>query len=213
MMPHLVIEYVLQGYAPGYNFTTPTNGFDDETLKTIWRSAFPRGQSWANYTGLRALKCFPVKENLYALSEVTVTDMQDEAGRKGIRRAEIDLFTTAECIDHLNARFERYPAEVHRRLDRKLSLNEWRKILDRTLPRFKGEPQVILTHPFKDATDWQIIEALVLKLALCRIGPIKRWGSLASFTTLALDYRDESSIVAIPKQHINGIKAPVIDVS
>jgi hypothetical protein len=212
-MPHLIIEYVLEGYAPGYNFTTPTNGFDDETLKAVWRSAFPRGQVWGSYAGARALKCFPIKDNLYALSQVTVTDMQDEAGRKGIRRAEIELLTTAACIDHLNARFESYPDDVHARLERKPSINEWRGILDRTLPKFKGEPQVILAHPFINSDDWQMMEALVLKLALCRIGPIKRWGKLASFTTLALDYRNESRIVAIPQELTDSIKSPLINVT
>jgi hypothetical protein len=212
MLQHLTIEYVLEGYAPGYTFTTPTNGLDDDSQKVIWRNAFPRGQGWSRYIGARTLKCFPVKANLWALCEVIVTDRQDEVGRKGIRHAEIDLLTTAECVKHLQAHYERYPTEIHQRLDRKPSLNEWRQILDRALPKFKGDPQVILTRLHPSAEDWRMIEALVLKLALYRIGPIKRWGKLASFTTLALDYREESHIVAIPQQHTDGIKVPIIKV-
>src|SRR5690348_15584456 len=118
-MPRLVIEYLLQGYTPGYNFTTPTSGIDEDALKVIWRNAFLRGQGWANYVGASSLKVFPVKDNLYAVSDMTVTDIQDEAGRKGIRRAEIELYSLSACIAHLESRLRGYPIEILREMDRK----------------------------------------------------------------------------------------------
>jgi hypothetical protein len=209
-MPRLVIEYLLQGYTPGYNFTTPTSGIEEESLKVIWRNAFPRGQGWANYIGAQSVKVFQVKENLYAISDVTVTDIQDEAGRRGIRRADIDLYTLANCVDHLNTRLRSYPIRVRAEIERKSFISEWERILKHTMQKVKGEPQAILTHTFAD--DWQMMEALVLKLALFQVGPIKKWGKLSSFTTLALEYREESRIVALPKEHTTGIKVPIIDV-
>jgi hypothetical protein len=34
------------------------------------------------------------------------------------------------------------------------------------------------------------------------VAPLRRWGRIVPFTTLALDYRDESRIVAVPAQRI-----------
>ncbi len=55
-MVDLVLEYVLNSRRPGYNFTTPTNGFSDSTLKAIWQQAMPRGQGWRHYIGAQSLK-------------------------------------------------------------------------------------------------------------------------------------------------------------
>jgi hypothetical protein len=209
-MPRLVIEYVLQGYNPGYNFTTPTSGIDEDNLKVIWRNAFPRGQGWANYVGAQSIKVFQIKDNLYAVSDMTVTDIQDEAGRKGIRRAEIDLYSLSACIAHLNARLRGYSSDILKQLESKSFPSEWHRILEHTVRKSKGEPQAILNHPFSG--NWQMMEALILKLALSRPGMMKHWGKLPSFTTLALEYREESRIVALPKEHTVGIKVPIIDV-
>jgi membrane-bound lytic murein transglycosylase B len=56
-MQTLTLEYVLDGSRPGYQFTTPTNGIGEAALKTIWRSAMPRGQGWGpgqpNFTAIK----------------------------------------------------------------------------------------------------------------------------------------------------------------
>ncbi|NWF68818.1 MAG: hypothetical protein HXY40_07020 [Chloroflexi bacterium] len=212
-MPRLVIEYVLGGDTPGYNYTGATNGLSEELLKIVWRGAFPRGQGWGAYVGARALKCFALGERQYALSQVMVTPAQDEIGRRGIRRAEIDVLAEKECIDYLAARLENYPAAVQAQLSTRPSLSQWTQIIDRKLPKLRGTSQLLLASPYAGADAWQLMEALVIKLALHRFGPIKRQTALSSFTTLALEYRDEGQIVALPTQHIRGVNAPIIHVA
>ena len=106
----LVIEYVLEGHQRGYNFTSSTQGYSDDDLKTIWRNAMPRGQGWSAFVGARSLKCFPLDEHglRVVACETVVTDMIDENGRGGIRRATIQVMARADYLTYLDRRFARF---------------------------------------------------------------------------------------------------------
>ena len=97
-MRQLVLEYVFEGHKRGYNITSPTNGFNDDTLKTVWRNAMPRGQGWGAdaYIGARSLKSFPLPDGRIALADVHVTGLHDESGRGGIRKAVVDIMQPGE---------------------------------------------------------------------------------------------------------------------
>jgi hypothetical protein len=204
-MEPLVVEYVLEGHRRGYNFTSPTRGIDDASLKTIWRHAIPRGQGWGAdvYRGARSLKAFTLENGQVGLSEITVTEQQDEHGRRGIRRAVIHVASAPECLEHLQARLNAYPDEIQARIEKKPTLGQWKKLVDESLPKLRRDAQVVLARPYTSAQDWQIVEAFMLKVVTVRALPMKRWGKVIPFTTLALDYRDESKVVALPDQHVH----------
>lgn len=213
-MRQLVLEYVFEGHKRGYNFTSSTQGFSDATLNFIWRSAMPRGQGWGangTYTGAKSLKCFSLEDGRFAISEVTVTDLRDESGRGGIRRAVIDVLPDAAYSDDLRKRLVAFPPTVQAAIASKPSLWQRKQILDRTLPKMNKMPQVVLSYPYTSPADWQFAEALVLKMILAPLSPLKRWGRVIPFTTLALDYRDESPVVVLPAdraERLNGV--PVV---
>jgi hypothetical protein len=201
MTPDLVIEYGLDGGQPGYRFRPPVRGFSEEALRVIWRCAMPRGQGWGgnSYVGARSLKCFPVDAHTAALSLVTVTDQQDEVGRRGIRRAEITLVPARDHLAYLERRLEAYPASVRAAAQHRLPPYLWRRILDKAVPKLKRGQPVVLAHPYTGPQSWQFIEALMLRLVTSRaVRLIEGWGAVSSFTTLALDWHDESRLVALP---------------
>jgi hypothetical protein len=200
-MRELVLEYVLEGRQRGYNFTSPTQGFHDDTLKAIWRGAMPRGQGWGvpGYVGARSLKCFVLDDGRAVVSEVVVTDQRDESGRAGIRRAVIAVMQPGECAEYLNQRLARYPDAVQRHLTKRPTLGQRKQILDGAL-RLRGAAQLIFAHPYAGPERWQVVEALVVKLALSPLLALWRHGRVAPFTTLALDYRDESPLVVLPEE-------------
>ena len=198
MMNQLTLEYVLEGHKRGYNFTSATHGFDADTLKHIWRSAMPRGQGWGNYIGAQSLKTFPLDDGRVAVSAITVTDMQDESGRTGIRRAVIDVLNEEDYLAHLDQRLLSYPAIVRERVEDLPTFMQRAKINNHL--RFKSDPQVVLAYPYAGAYAWQLIEALLIKLALSPSGPLRRWGPVIPITTLALDYREESPVVVLPQE-------------
>lgn len=196
----LVIEYVHEGHLRGYNFTSPTQGIDDAVLKQVWRSAMPRGQGWGAeaFAGAQTLKTFGLDDGRVALSQVIVTDQVDDAGRRGIRRAEITLYAPSAYLEALELRLTQYSSVVRATADRMLTLCQRTRIIEKTLPKIRKEPQVILSHPFTSPAAWQVIEVVALRLALHPPLPLRRWGRIIPFTTLALDYRDEGKIVALP---------------
>jgi hypothetical protein len=197
-MNPLVIEYVLAGKQRGYNFTSPTSGYDDDTLKRIWRSAMPRGQGWADYVGARSLKCFPLDERRMALAEVSVTDQSDESDRRGIRRAVVHVFYGEDCAAFLRRWLKQYPPDLHASLDRLPTPSQWASIVGRVLPLLgKRDQQLILTTPY-DARRWLLMEGMIIKLALALQVGIPRTSSVVPFTTLALDAREEMKLVAVP---------------
>jgi hypothetical protein len=199
-MSRLIIEYVLDGYRRGYNFTSPTQGIAAELLAQVWRMAMPRGQGWAVplYRDAVALKCFPVSEQQVALSIVSVTDLADENGRRGIRRALIDLYTVDACRDQLQERLEAYPEAIRRYVEKKPGFWQRHQILERAQSNSR-DSQAILARPYVDTGDWQYVEAIIVKLAL---GGGKR-SPIVPFTTLALDHRDETRLVGIPAQQLS----------
>lgn len=205
-MSRLVIEYVFEGHQRGYNFTSPTAGYSDAAIKTIWRNAMPRGQGWGVYTGARSIKCFPLPDEGIAISEVIVTDQTDESGRRGIRRAAIDVMTPAVFRHHLVSRLASYPPDVQQEAERLHTQTR------RRFPRLKRQMPLILAHPFADARRWWVMEALVLKLAASPVSLMRGWDGVIPFTTLALDYRGESRLVAIPADRAQDITdVPVVD--
>ncbi len=201
-MRQLVLEYVFEGHKRGYNFTSPTNGFNDDTLKTVWRSAMPRGQGWGapQYEGARSLKSFPLPDGRLALADVTVTNLRDESGRAGIRRADIDIMQPGEYLDSLRVRLSRYPQNIQAEAHRKPGFGR------RRIPKVPNDSQIVLTHPYHSSTTWQLIEALILIEAIELLD--RRWlgSKYFAFTTLALEYRDESQMVVLPESRANEIQ-------
>jgi hypothetical protein len=212
--PKLIIDYLLDGEQRGYAFTTPTNHLDPRTVKTLWRQAMPRGQGWGAYNDARSLKVIPLENGRIAVSEVTVTDRRDELGRQGLRRAEITLLNSHEYDTFLRERWQATPADVRTAADRKAGFRLWKRLADMAIPRMRGEPQLILAYPYANTTQWRVIEALMLKLMLT---PTLRFVRGLGFTTLALDHREESPVVALPLDKARLVKpgkgVAVIDLS
>ncbi len=204
-MTQLVLEYLLEGHKRGYNFTTPTHGLGEDTLRHIWRSAMPRGQGWGAYIGAHSLKCFPLPDGRFALSAVTVTDLRDESGRAGIRRAVIDVLHEEECLARLDQHLHSYPPIIQDRLQHMPTFLHRAKITNHA--RFKADPQLVLAYPYDTPYAWQMTEALVLKLVLAPFGPLRSWRQPLPFTTLALDYREESALVALPQDRARKLAA------
>jgi hypothetical protein len=196
-MKQLVIEYVLEGHKRGYNFTSPTQGFHDDVLKSIWRKAMPRGQGWGAdvYAGARSLKSFWLEDSRMALSETVVTDMHDESGRGGIRRAVVSVMQPGEYLEVLKTRLSQYSDALRRLIDH------------RTLPNPRGDKQLIFFHPYADTARWQTVEAMILRQALkLSANGFIRSGKIVPFTTLALDYHDEGQIVVLPEEKAQAVK-------
>jgi hypothetical protein len=198
-MQPLTIEYRTEGRQRGYDFTSSTSGYDDTTLKTVWRMAMPRGQGWADYVGARSLKCFPIDDRRLALSEVTVTDQQDESGRRGIRRAEVRVLYAEACAAYLRERLHDYPGPIQSRLARLPTPLQWATILKRTMPLVgRGQQQLVLTHAY-DLDWWAVVEGVIIKLALALQVGLRRHNGVVSFTTLTLDPREEMALVGLPR--------------
>lgn len=194
---HLVIEYVFEGHKRGYNFTTPTHTYDDVTLKTIWKHAMPRGQGWGadHLIGSRAIKAFPLPDGKIAISETTVTDLADETGRRGIRRAVIETFRPIAINAYFRARLATY--DLH-------TQNGANILHNRVYHRFPNRNQpLIMSYPYKGVMLWRIIEAFMFQLMLNMPRNLQNRQTPYHFTTLALDYRDESPIVVIPAEKVS----------
>lgn len=203
-MPPLIIEYVHEGHRRGYNFTSGARGHDEAALRAVWREAMPRGQGWGApaFLGARALKLFRLDERRLGLSETVVTDEQDEGGRRGIRRAEVDILSPDEAAERLRARFAAYPPAIHEWIARRPTLCQWTRIVEEALPKLRRRAQIVLAAPYRGPDSWQPVEAFVLKVALSRLMTVGRSGGLVTFTTLALDWRDESPLVAVPEAEL-----------
>ncbi|GAB4568983.1 MAG: hypothetical protein Kow0077_00770 [Anaerolineae bacterium] len=216
-MTELEIAYRLDGRQPGYAFTTPTDGLSADTLRTIWQQAMPRGQGWRGFIGARTLKCFAVEGGRRAaIAEVTVTDQKDESGRQGIRRAVIRLLDGAAYLDYLALRLAMLPPDVRKAAGERLTRRRWQRIMRQATPgpRASGG-QVVLTAAYHSPEDWQVVEAVVLSMALSqRVRALKGWPHILPLTTLALETREEGRIVAVPRAalaHLNGTRAVDID--
>ena len=200
-MQQLVIDYVLDGEQRGYNFVTPTRSISTADRKTIWRQAMPRGQGWGDslYADARAIKCIPLSHGQVAISEVRVTGQRDEIGRQGLRRAEISVLDGDEYEAFMTARWQEYPPDIREAANSKLGLGLWARLTDAAMPKVKGEAQIILAHRYSGAAGWQVVEAVIFKIALAkRVRWFKGWGRINPFTTLVLDHREESRLIAMP---------------
>lgn len=207
-MPDLVIEYVLDSKRPGYNYTSPTAGYTDGTLKEIWRGTMPRGQGWRGYIGARSMKCFPIDgERRVAISDVTVTDQSDEHGRRGIRHAAVTVLDTGQFLEYLALRLAMLPETAQAQAAKYLTWLRWKRIIDRATPKMRKNSQIVFAAPFTTADDWQTMEALVLTVATAiPTRMVKGWPSVFTLTTLALDHREEARIVAIPEAKAKTLK-------
>ncbi len=198
MSAPLVIEYVLEGAQRGYAFTTPTRGYPDDVVKAIWRQAMPRGQGWSKYLGAESVKGFSLPDGRFALCLVTVTDRADESGRKGIRRAQIDVYDVPAYRAALRRRFEQLPVSVQD--DARFEHERLRRV--RTLHRIdRKATQLALIHPYDTQADWRYVEALAILLALEPLGVLKSWRAPFALTTLALAPQEEGALVGIPREH------------
>ncbi len=198
-MEPLIIEYRTEGRQRGYDFTSPTHGYSDATLKQVWRLAMPRGQGWAEYVGARSLKCFPVDDRRLALSEVTVTDQQDESGRRGIRRAIVRVMQAEVCAAYLRGWLRDYPGAIQSQIARVPTPGQWASIVKQTMPLVgRGQQQLVLTRAYARER-WPVIEGVIVKLALALPLGLKRHWGIVPFTTLALDPREEMALVGLPR--------------
>jgi hypothetical protein len=195
----LIIEYVTEGTSRGYNFTTPTRGYSEEDIKTIWQRAMPRGQGWAQYIGAHSLKCFRLASGRIAISNVSVTDQQDESGRRGIRRAQITVLSPRDYPGYVRELWDELPQGIQN--DARFQWEYWRKLraVEHNLGKIRRKNQLILTQLFTTMTDWQLIEGIILYLTL-KPSLISAFSPPFDWTTLALDYQDEASVVAVPQQ-------------
>jgi hypothetical protein len=207
----LVIEYVLEGHQRGYNFTSSTQGYSEDELKAIWRSAMPRGQGWTQYVGARSLKCFPL-DGRVVMSETIVTDQRDESGRGGIRRTVIDVLNPHEYRAALEQRLRDLPSDVQSRVDRIPTFTQ-RLAMNNQLMTHKKD-QLVILHTYSTPERWQVMEGLLIKLALSPVTAMVRWGRIIPFTTLALSANDESALVALPADKAERIdrKTPSIKI-
>ncbi len=211
-MQKLTIEYVLEGnhMEKGYNFTSPTNGVADEVVSAIWRGAMPRGKGWRDpaLAGARSLKCIVLPGAKVAFSDVVVTAMRDEMGRGGIRRAEVTIISEHEYEDYLQQRWDALPDTARDAADEKLNFWLWKRLADKGLAKVKGDARIALIHPYHTSDSWQAVEAIVLKIMMAnkRVRFFRGWGKINDFTTLALDFRDESHLVAIPQDKAADLK-------
>ncbi|MGF1503765.1 MAG: hypothetical protein GYB64_19415 [Chloroflexi bacterium] len=204
----LQIGYRLEGRRPGYDFVSSTEGYDEETLKRIWQHAMPRGQGWGAewLTGAQSLKCFRLDGQTMAVSHVTVTDKEDETGRRGIRQANVSIVPLADYQTYLTNQLESLP---QRAAEHKLTLAHWLRIIERALPRVR-RTQIVLALAYKGPDQWSLIEALVLTLATSW-SLRTLWGPDITLTTLALTPQDETRIVALPAHFSQQVRGtPVI---
>jgi hypothetical protein len=208
-MSSLVIEYVFEGHRRGYNFTSPTKAYDEETLRAIWRGAMPRGRGWGapQYTGARSIKAFPLPGRQIAVSEVIVTGEQDENGRRGIRRALVDVMRPPVYGHHLTSRLAGYPD------DARAAAADLYEHSRRSMPRLRYDAPLVVSFPFTTGMAWQVVEALVLMLVSSPTGSLRRQPPPLTFTTLALDPRDGSKIVALPAAHTDRVKTGLMSLA
>lgn len=205
-MQALVIEYQLEGHERGYRYTSDTQGYREETLKHIWRHAMPRGQGWgaAQYHDAQALKCFSLPETSeVAFSHITVTPEHDEQGRGGIRRAVINVVPAREYRDYLMAHLLRYPPDVQTELTRLPTLGQRTRITSATLPYLRRSNRLVLARPYRNMAQWQVMEGLIIKLALSPPKSMAQWGPFIPFTTLTLSPHDEGQILGLPADRVN----------
>lgn len=190
-MNQLIIEYVLEGHQRGYNFTSPTRGYSDDVIKSIWRNTMPRGQGWSEYIGSRSIKCFELPSGEIALAEITVTDQEDENGRRGIRRAVVDVMSLRSFSQQLKFRLLGYPS------DSLAFANAAYEVIKSA--RLKKNAPLIIAYPFKNPRQWWGMELLILKLVDDPPRHLRRMSFPISFTTLALDHLSENTIIGIPQ--------------
>src|SRR5262249_1133935 len=148
-----------------------------------------------------SLKSFPLPDGRIALADVAVTGLRDESGRGGIRKAGVDIMQTGGYLDTLRTRLQSYPQKV------KLETSRKPRFGHRRMTKIQGDSQVVVSHLYTTADNWQMIEALILAEAIELLD--RRWlgSKYFSFTTLALEYRDESQVVVLPESRANELQA------
>lgn len=209
-----MIEYQLDGHERGYNYTSDTGGYSEETLKHVWRHAMPRGQGWGapQYVAARTLKCFTLPESSeVAFSHITVTPEHDEQGRGGIRQAVINVVPERDYHDYLTAHLAQYPPDVQTELTRLPTLGQRTRIASATLPYVRRSNRLVLARPYRGMAQWLVMEGLIIKLALSPPKSLAQWGPAIPFTTLTLSPHDEGRILGLPADRVNeGDKVAVL---
>ncbi len=198
----LVIDYRLDGSERGYAFVTSTRAYREDVTRAVWRHAMPRGQGWSAYIGLSTLKGFPLPGDQAAFSQVTVTDREDEGGRRGIRRAVVEVMHAGDYSARLQQHFDALAESIQN--DARATVEFWRKTrrLQRMPRRQQQSDQLVLTHPYSGPADWQYMAALTLLLVLDPIAHLRRWTRPIPLVTLALNPAGERGMVALPTAHL-----------
>jgi hypothetical protein len=227
----LWLRYRLEGARRGYTLTDAATGeapvLPADDLRALWRAALPRGQGWnaPALRGAHALKVLPLPSGLVALSRSVVTDLHDEAGRAGIREADVQLGTPAEAAAALDQALAALPAREVAEAERRLQSREWallfRKVRDAAEPRSLLKPQTVLAHDAAP-TAWTFMTACLLLLVtrqtlltnLIEVSPrINPFADrLISMTTLALDPRDELRLIGMPIAAAQAAGVPFVDI-
>lgn len=155
-MRRFTLEYVLEGQRRGYSLRDPNTGempaLPSDTGRALWKSALPRGQGWGDpvYLGARSLKVFPLPSGEIAFSRSIVTDLRDEAGRAGIRQAEIHLLSEREAETALVDALAALPTATVAAAENRLNSREWgllfRKVREGEQPRSFVKPQTVLGY-------------------------------------------------------------------
>lgn len=220
----LALDYTLTGQRRGYTLG-PAGAVPPDVYKVIWRQALPRGQGWdaPTFIGARALKCFPIDARTAAISEIAITDLRDELGRGGIRQAVIHYGSHDAIRRILRDRLDALPHLVVHRAEAALTSQAWALLFKRYWDASRGlKSQTVLALPYT-AAGWPFIEACLLLLAtratllanLIELSPSVNpfADKLLSFTTLTLDPRDETRLIALPltAPALSGV--PFIDLS
>jgi hypothetical protein len=112
----------------------------------------------------------------------------------------------------LEQRLHDLPSEVRARVDRIPTFGQ-RLAMNNQLMTHKKD-QLVILHTYSTPERWQVMEGLLIKLALSPISAMSRWGRMIPFTTLALSPNDECPLVALPADKADRIdrKTPSIKI-
>lgn len=201
----LIIDYKLDGPQRGYTLNGQSASLPDDVLKGVWRAAMPRGSGWSAYVGARSIKAFPLPGDRFGVSQVTVTDRQDENGRRGIRHATVDVMSAEVYALHLRSRWQSYPPAVQ-----DAAYEEIRR-LTRNWPRPGKRETLGIFAPYDTQRGWWLVEAVVIALVLAPPRPLQKLEPPLSFTTLALKHQKESRLVAMPSADSVGLSVAYLD--
>lgn len=220
----------------GYTLQDIEGKVSGEIRRQIWYSALPKGKGWNadEFRGVQILKCFELSDGRIAISQVENTNETDEGGRSGIMRSSILVASRMRAISWLQQRLTDLIEEdtilskhAHQIINSRgfksqLIYNRHRSPDNHTFDKRSGllsqlmgaisskaKGQIILTWDFSKE-HWKIIEIIMLSLVTRKTNVTSEFlestNDFINFTTLALDYRDENRIIAIPTSKFENLE-------